>query len=116
MADAYLALISPIASGGVAHFSETRVPFTSGKLWSWRTDQVEKAFIDWEGSFSGHDGLFGGKVTITETLAVGTPETWAVINVSIDRVYNANMTNVNEMKDVLGTLILDLIATGLLDS
>jgi len=72
MADAFLALISPVADGGVAHFLETRIPFTSGKLFSWRTDRVEKAFVDFEGSFSGHDGLFGGKLTVAETVTLGS--------------------------------------------
>ncbi len=60
MADVYLALVSPIADGGVAHFLETRIQFTAGKLYSWRTGGVEKAFVDFKGSF------FGAAITLTD--------------------------------------------------
>ncbi|MEE8114714.1 MAG: hypothetical protein V3T23_10205 [Nitrososphaerales archaeon] len=80
MSNAYLALVSPIADGGVAHFLDTAVAFTSGKLQSWRTDAVEQAFIDFEGSFDGHDGIFAGLVTVAETLTL----TGALLSASDD--------------------------------
>jgi hypothetical protein len=70
MSNSYLALVSPIADAGVAHFLDTAVAFTSGKIQSWRTNAVEKASVDFEGTFTGHDGIFGGKATVAETLAV----------------------------------------------
>lgn len=39
---------------------------------------------------------------------------WTLTNVTTDRVLNANMTNMGELADVLGTLITDLIETGII--
>lgn len=68
--EARLALVSPEASGGVAHYTDSLNSFASGKLHSFRNATVEKAYVDFEGTYSGHDGIFGGKVTVAETLAV----------------------------------------------
>ena len=46
-------------------------------------------------------------------LATGTPA-YAVTNVSTDRAYDADSTTVNEISDVLGTLIADLAAKGII--
>lgn len=56
----------------------------------------------------------------TDTLNVGkieagTPETYSESNVSADRSFDANNTSLEEVADVLGTLIADLRATGLVD-
>jgi len=53
MANAYLALVSPVADAGVAHFLDTAVAYTSGTLQSWRANESEKASVDFEGSFTG---------------------------------------------------------------
>ena len=53
-------------TGGIAHILDTVDDYTSGKLLSFRNDAVEKAFVDFEGSFSGHDGLFGGRITVAD--------------------------------------------------
>lgn len=40
---------------------------------------------------------------------------WAATNVSTDRSFDANTTSLNELADVVGTLINDLKAAGVLD-
>ena len=60
--------ISPVASGGDAHVFDTTTAYAAGNLASFQTNLVEKASIDFEGTFSGHDGIFGGKITVVETL------------------------------------------------
>jgi hypothetical protein len=40
--------------------------------------------------------------------------TYAVSNEAADRTYDANATSINELSDILGTLINDLTAIGLL--
>lgn len=49
----------------------------------------------------------GGTVAVAQT-------GYTVSNVTTDRTYNANSTNVDELADVLGTLITDLIAKGII--
>lgn len=41
---------------------------------------------------------------------------WAVTNVTPDKVYDANATTTDELADVLGTLITDLIAKGIISA
>jgi hypothetical protein len=41
---------------------------------------------------------------------------WSITNLTTDRTYNANTTNINEIADVLGTLIEDLKLTGYITS
>lgn len=45
--------------------------------------------------------------------AIGPAPAYTVQNVTTDRSYNANLTTVDELADVLGTLINDLRATGI---
>lgn len=54
-----------------------------------------------------------GVVTIANTLIVGSQQTYAISNVSTDRTYDANATTLDEIADVLGTLIADLRTIGL---
>lgn len=49
-------------------------------------------------------------------LMSGSAQTYTVTNGSIDRAYDANSTSLNEIADVLGTLISDLQARGILAS
>lgn len=42
----------------------------------------------------------------------GTAETYTATNVTTDRAYDANATTLDELADVLGTLIADLRARG----
>lgn len=48
------------------------------------------------------------------TLTVGTPATYTPTNVSTDRSFDANATDIDELADVVGTLIADLQAVGVL--
>lgn len=41
---------------------------------------------------------------------------WTITNETADRVLDCNATTINELADVLGTLITDLIAGGILDA
>jgi hypothetical protein len=41
---------------------------------------------------------------------------WTITNETTDRVLDCNATTINELADVLGTLITDLIAGGILDA
>jgi hypothetical protein len=40
----------------------------------------------------------------------------SITNVTTDRVYDANSTSIDEIADVLGTLVADLVSQGILDS
>ncbi|MHC4752867.1 MAG: hypothetical protein ACYTFW_23730 [Planctomycetota bacterium] len=53
----------------------------------------------------------GNAVTIAED---GGLQTYTVTNVTTDRTYDANSTTVAELADVLGTLIADFQAAGVL--
>ena len=66
-----LGFVSPVADGGVAHKLDTENTLTSGKLLQLLNNAAEKFAVDFEGSLTAvHDGIFGGLVTIAETLAV----------------------------------------------
>jgi hypothetical protein len=52
-----------------------------------------------------------GKVALEDV----DTQTYAATNVTEDRTFNANSTTVDEIADVLGTLISDLRAKGLVD-
>lgn len=43
----------------------------------------------------------------------GSPQTYTASNVTTDRTYNANATSIDELADVLGTLIADLRTRGI---
>jgi hypothetical protein len=73
-------------------------------------DDMRLTNIEIDGNLN-HDGTgvgFYGTVPVAQSAAY-TPT-----NVSTDRSYDANATTVNELADVLGTLIADLQATGLI--
>ena len=59
-------------------------------------------------------GASGTLIGFYGVTAVARSAAYAPTNVSTDRAYNANATNINEIADVLGTLIADLQATGLI--
>jgi hypothetical protein len=50
MANAYLALVSPVADEGVAHFLDTDVAYTSGQLLVLRSNAVAKFTVEWDGT------------------------------------------------------------------
>lgn len=52
--------------------------------------------------------------SLIERLRLGTVQAYSPINVTTDRSYDANNTTTAELADVLGTLIADLQAIGLL--
>jgi hypothetical protein len=54
-------------------------------------------------------GFFGAAASVVST-------GWAVSNVTPDKVYDANATNTDELADVLGTLINELITKGLISA
>lgn len=58
MANVRLALVSPIASGGVAHFLDTSTNYTAGKLFEWRNNGVVKASVAYNGDFVAAAGSF----------------------------------------------------------
>ena len=67
MANAYLALVSPVADTGVAHFLDTASAYTSGKLQSWRANGAEQASVDFEGSFAGKNSTLSGTLSVDGT-------------------------------------------------
>ena len=85
MANAYLALVSPVADTGVAHFLDTASAYTSGTLQSWRANGAEQASVDFEGSFTGKNADFDGKnSTLSGTLSVdGTTDSTSTTTGSI---------------------------------
>jgi hypothetical protein len=58
-----------------------------------------------------HDGANAG---FRGTAPVAAPAGWAVTNHTSDRTYDCNATTVNELADVVGQIVLDLINQGLL--
>jgi hypothetical protein len=54
-------------------------------------------------------GFFGAAASVVST-------GWAVSNVTLDKVYDANATDTDELADVLGTLINELITKGLISA
>lgn len=56
------------------------------------------------------------KFVVDNTGKIANPfsQTYSLSNVTTDRTYDANATTVNELADVLGTLINDLKATGII--
>jgi len=80
MANRGIGLISPVATGGVAHYVNTENTFSSGKLFSFRNNGTEKFYI-------GHDGgaQFEGAVTIKGDLVVdGTTITINSTTLTVD--------------------------------
>lgn len=71
MANKKLDLTSPVADGSTANEYDTENTLTSGKLVSWLNKTVEKAYVDFEGSFSGHDGAFSGDLTVGGIINAG---------------------------------------------
>lgn len=68
--DAGLGSVSAVAQPGPGHISDTAAAYAAGKIHSFQTNAVEKAYVDFEGSFNGHDGIFAGLVTVAGTLTV----------------------------------------------
>jgi len=60
------------------------------------------------GQFHAYDGAW------KQVILVGTPADYTVSNVSADRTYDANATTLDEIADVLGTLVADLTTLGIL--
>ena len=58
-----------------------------------------------------HEGTTVGFYGITPVVRSAS---YSVSNVTADRTYNANVSSVDELADVLGTLIADLKATGII--
>jgi len=56
--------------------------------------------------------FFGYHTGWQRFLMVGTPADYTVTNAATDRTYDANATTIDELADVLGTVIADLIALG----
>ncbi len=59
-------------------------------------------------------GGSGGSVGFYGVTPVARSSAYTVSNVATDRTFNANVTSVDELADVLGTLITDLKATGII--
>ncbi len=78
------------------------VGVTGTPVFSW--DESEDAF-----------SLSKGVRITSGVLQVGTPPTYSESNVSTDRTFDADLTTVDEVADVLGTLIADLRTIGLVD-
>jgi len=71
MATGALGLVSAIADGGVAHFVDTSVTFTSGRLWEWKNAGAIKAYVDYAGviTAAGFVGPVNGAVGATTPAA-----------------------------------------------
>lgn len=52
---------------------------------------------------------------IINLLLSGSGQTYTVTNGTIDRAYDANATTINELADVLSTLIADLKTSGTIE-
>ncbi len=63
------------------------------------------------------EAVLMGSVALVTSSLTGSPDTgWAVTNVTPDKVMNANATSINELADIVGTLITTLISKGLLSA
>jgi hypothetical protein len=60
------------------------------------------------GQFHAYDGAW------KRVILVGTPADYTVTNAAVDRTYDADATTLDEIADVLGTLVADLTALGIL--
>lgn len=58
-----------------------------------------------------HDGALAGFRNATP---IAAPGTWTITNHTSDRTMNCNVTTINELADIVGQIILDLINQGLL--
>ncbi len=54
----------------------------------------------------------GGGGLVNQVIRV--EQTYAVTNATEDRTYDANATDINEIADILGTLIADLKLSGII--
>jgi hypothetical protein len=61
----------------------------------------------------GSGSLQYNDIYFSNQLVYGSAQTYSVSNVTTDRTYDANATTINELADVLGTLIADLRTIGL---
>lgn len=52
---------------------------------------------------------------VMNLLLAGSGQTYTPTNVTTDRVFDANATSLDELSDVLGTLIADLKTAGVID-
>jgi len=55
--------VSPVATGGIAHVFDTATAYAGGKLASFQTNTVEKAYVSYLGGWVGVTGVFSGMVT-----------------------------------------------------
>lgn len=88
-------------SSGINAQTEVRMRVNDGGTHIPDTDVMR-----WRGS---------GLVTIPGTLEIGTPPTYSESNVTTDRTFNADLIAISELADVVGTLIQDLRAMGLVN-
>jgi len=90
--------------------------------WRWGVDGGTLLFDyddDQDGAFTPYSRYFqitkNGVAKLSGTLEIGTPPTYSESNVTTDRTYDANSTTTAELADIVGTLIADLRAMGLVD-
>lgn len=57
--------------------------------------------------------IYVGTSVVSPTFVATSPQTYATTNVTTDRTYDANATTVDELADIVGTLISDLRTLGL---
>ena len=98
---------------GAVSYEIHRGDGTNNKMFEVRGDLLNvKVFVDLEidGDLN-HDGTEIGFFGVTP---VARAAAYTPTNVTTDRSYDANATSTDELADVLGTLIADLQAYGLL--
>lgn len=100
-----------LAGSGAANAILLDGAATGSPYLSFQQNGVQKASIQWLHASSVLQ--LSSVIKVAGTLAIGTPPTYSITNVTTDRAYDANVTTLDEVADCLGTLIADLRVMGL---
>ena len=92
---------------------DTYLNAASGQGISVRTAHNEEMSIVAGAVLVNNDLKVSGEVGFNGATPAARPD-YTTTNVTTDRSYNANATTIDELADILGTLIADLTAIGLL--
>lgn len=85
--------VSAVAQPGPGHKSDTAAAYAAGKIHSFQTGGVEQAYVDFEGSYNGHDGIFSGFVTASAGITSSFLSATAGTNPATITILNTRNSN-----------------------